>query len=340
MSTHLGGTASDVVVGKVGHGLMLMTWREPPVVADEIAFEAIKAGLDRHPSGVKAVLNTGEFYGVNPRTSNLELVSRFFEKYPEYTDKAFLSVKGGSAADSLLPLATEENIRRSVDTINEKLRGKKRMDLFQMARIDPNHPVEETIGILAKLIKEGKFDHIGVSECTAATLRRAHGVHPITAIEIEVSPWSYEEETKNVIATAKELGVTVIAYSPLGRGFLTGAIQDKETLGKDRHAKTQFTRFKAENFDHNKQLVDALAKISARKGITNAQLCIAWVSSRGDHVIPIPGSSHIKRTLENYGAGDVKLTPEEVAELDHLVDNFEAKGDRYFGNDRAALLWG
>ncbi|EMD38423.1 hypothetical protein CERSUDRAFT_113579 [Gelatoporia subvermispora B] len=335
----LGGTATNVTVAKVAHGLMMMTWTPNPV-PEEQAFEAIKAGVDALPAGVKMVLNSGEFYAQDLGTANLKLVSRFFEKYPEYADRTFLSVKGGVNRKVLGPDSSPENLRASVDNINAALRGTKKLDLFQCARVDQNHPIEETIKILSELIKEGKFDHIGMSECSAATLRRGHSVYPITIVEIEVSPWSYEEETKKVIAAAKELDISVAAYSPLGRGFLTGTIKSLDDLPED-DMRRRFSRFQPENFKHNLQLVDALKAIAERKNITPAQLCIAWVSNLGPHVLPLPGSSHKKRTLENLAGGDVELTPEEVAEINAAISGHEVKGARYVDVDPKVLhLWG
>ncbi|OCH95019.1 aldo/keto reductase [Obba rivulosa] len=334
----LGGTASNITVAKVAHGLMTMTWTPNPV-PDEQAFEAIKAGIDALPAGVKMVLNSGEFYAQDFGTGNLELVARFFEKYPEYAERTFLSVKGGVKRGFPQPDSSPENLRASVDNINAALRGTKKLDLFECARVDHNYPIEDTIKVLSEFIKEGKFDHIGMSECSAATLRKAHAVHPITIVEIEVSPWSYEEETEKVIATARELGISVAAYSPLGRGFLTGAIKSIDDI-PEGDMRRHFSRFQPENFKWNLKLVDELKAI-AEKNITPAQLCIAWVSSLGPHVLPLPGSSHKKRTLENLAGGDFELTPEEEAEINAAISRHEVKGARYTDADPKVLhLWG
>jgi len=335
MTTHLSGNASGISVGKVAHGLMTMTWTQN-VVPDEVAFEAIKASIDALPAGSKRVLNSGEFYGINPKEANLELISRFFEKYPEYADRAFLSVKGGIDFEKFAPDASEEGLRRSVDNIISKLRGKKHLDLFECARVDPKHPIEETIGNLAKLVKEGKFDHIGMSECSAATLRRAHAVHPITAAEIEISLFSYEEETKKVIEAGKELGITVFGYSPIGRGILSGAVSSKEDL---KGFATQVPKFQGELFEHNMKLVNVLKKFAEKKDVTLAQLAIAWVGTLGDHVIPLPGSSNEKRTKENMSSSSITFTESELKELNKIVDEFEVKGGRY-PEGHTALLWG
>ncbi|EIW60012.1 aldo/keto reductase [Trametes versicolor FP-101664 SS1] len=338
----LGGTASDITVGKVAHGLMMMTWRDPSVpLPDEEAFEAIKAGVDIMPPGVKMFLNSGEFYGPNCSTANLELLARFFDKYPEYAERTFLSVKGGSKEGQLVPDSSPENLRRSVDKINEVLRGTKRLDLFESARVAANVPLEDAIKTLAQLKSEGKFDHIGMSECSAASLRKANAVHPIATVEIEISLWSYEEETKKVIATAQELGIAVVGYSPLGRGFLTGTIKSPNDLPA-ADMRRHFSRFQEENFKHNMAIVDGIKAIAEKKNITPAQLSIAWVAALGPHVIPLPGSSNKKRNLENLAAGDVELTPAELAEIDDILAKHTVKGGRY--NDavdpKMLHLWG
>jgi len=286
------------------------------------------------------ILNSGEFYGTNPRTANLELLARFFDKYPTYTDKVFLSVKGGTGPADIDPDSSPENIRRSVDTVLKALRGTKKIDLFECARVDSRVAIEDNIATLANLVKEGKFDHIGMSECAAATLRRGNAVHPIAAVEIEVSPWSYSEETQKVIATAKELHITVIAYSPLGRGFLTGQIKKPEDL-EEGDFRRNLTRFSEENFNHNMEVVNALKAIADKKNITAAQLSIAWVSALGSHVIPVPGSSNKTRTLENLAGGDVDLSSQDLAEINQVLTTHKFKGDRYYGlSDKDMHLWG
>ncbi|KAF8123292.1 NADP-dependent oxidoreductase domain-containing protein [Boletus edulis] len=335
-TTNLGGTASNVVVGKVAHGLMMMTWTPDPV-PDEQCFEAIKSGIDALPPGAKMFLNGGEFYGHNMATTNLEMIARFFEKYPEYVDRTFLSIKGGLSPVQPGPDCSPKNLTRSVNLVNEKLRGTKRLDLYQCARVDPNIPVEVSIAALAKLKSEGKLDHIGMSECSAETLRRGHKVHPISVVEIEVSPFSYELQTRDVIAAAKELGVAVAAYSPLGRGFLTGQIKRPEDI-PEGDMRRHLPRFQDDNLRHNFAIVDTLTELAKKKDITPGQLSIAWVGSLGPHVIPLPGSSHAKRTLENCAGGDVVFTETELREINDVLGKADVKGSRY-PEEHAKYLW-
>ncbi|KAH9853952.1 NADP-dependent oxidoreductase domain-containing protein [Lenzites betulinus] len=182
-TTTLGGTAKEIVVAKVAHGLMTMTVGKE-AISDEQAFESIRSGVDALPPGAKMLLNSAEFYDNERGTSNLELLARFYERYPGYAKKTFLSVKGG---------ITEGH---HVDKCIAALRGTKQIDLFQPARIDRDVTIEDTMRTLAELVREEKFNHIGLTECRAETIRRGHAIHPIAIVEIEISPLVYEEETK------------------------------------------------------------------------------------------------------------------------------------------------
>ncbi|KAG8907151.1 hypothetical protein FRB99_005259 [Tulasnella sp. 403] len=339
-STALGGTASQIQVHKIGYGLMMMTWTPTPT-PDEQAFEALRTAISLVPADHKLLINSGEFYGINPRTANLELVARFFTKHPELAERCFLSVKGGTSAQDLEPDASPENIRRSVDTILKALDGKKKLDLFQCARIDPKVPVEDTMTTLLQLQSEGKFDHIGISEVSEATLKRAASVAGIAAVEIEVSPWAYEEETRKVIETAQELDIAVVAYAPLGRGFLTGQLKKEDLPEGD--FRRNLAKFQETAAAHNHKLVEALGNIAQKKGVSNAQLCIAWVSTLGANVIPLPGSSKPSRVKENFAAGNIKFTEEELTELNQVIADTPVVGGRYFGGENEKTqqhLWG
>ncbi|KAI0044496.1 aldo/keto reductase [Auriscalpium vulgare] len=311
----------------------------PTPVSDEVAFAAIKTGLDSLPPGVKMLLNSSEFYAQDLSTLNLELVARFFEKYPSYVDKAFLSVKGGLKERQLVPDNSPENLRRSVTAILTALRGTKSLDLFESARVDRAYPIEDTVGVLQGFVKEGLFKYIGLSEVKASTVRRAAKVAPITAVEIEVSLWSYWQEAKDVISTCEELGIPVVAYSPLGRGMLTGTLNPSDL--EDGDMRKRFTRFQPENWKHNVAVVDALTAVAAKKGITPAQLSIAWVAARGAHVIPLPGSSNAKRTLENIAGGNVTLSEADLVEIDAVLAQHTVKGGRSIDELESHLnYWG
>ncbi|KAF7297877.1 Aldo-ket-red domain-containing protein [Mycena chlorophos] len=332
-TTKLGGTASDVVVSRVAHGLMLMTWKPTPV-------EAIKAGVDALPAGTKMLLNSAEFYGPTRGTNNLELLARFYEKYPDYADKTFVVVKGGFNAATFGPDSSPEFLRSSADNCQRALGPRKKVDVYEPARVDKRFSIEDTMKVLVELKNEGKFDHIGLSECSAETLRRANAVHPVTTVEIEVSAFSYEEETAKVIAAAAELGSTVLAYSPLGRGLLTGTVASVSEFpeGDMRH---RFSRYKDENMKHNLMIVDELKTFAQTKGITVGQLCIAWVAAQSPVVVPIPGSSKASRTLENLEAGDVELSAADVQKVTDIIAKHGVKGDRGDGRSADELhQWG
>ncbi|KAF9004287.1 NADP-dependent oxidoreductase domain-containing protein, partial [Cyathus striatus] len=217
----------------------------PTSVPDELCFESIKSGIDTLLDGAKMVLNSSEFYGHNPLTANLKLLARFFDKYPTHADKVFLSVKGGFNWPNLRPDTSPEFLRRSVENINAALHGTKRLDLFECARVDHDYEIEDTMRELVKLIKEGKFDHIGMSECKAEAIKRAHvvsAIYPVALVEIEVSPWVYRKEGRDVIRTCKELGISIAAYSPLGQGMLTGKITKFDDLESFDYCR-RFKRF-------------------------------------------------------------------------------------------------
>ncbi|KAK7044552.1 Aldo/keto reductase [Favolaschia claudopus] len=336
-TTKLGGTASGVVVGRVAHGLMTMHLRMSEL-SDDVCFASIKAGVDRLPAGTKMFLNSGDFYSITRGTQNIEMLGRFFAKYPDYADKTFLSVKGATTA-TLEPDASMEGMRRSMDRIEAALGTHKKMDLFQPARVDPKMTIEDIMANLLVLQKEGHFTHIGLSECSAATLRKAHAIHPITAAEIEVSLTSYEPETKKVIEAARELGISVLGYSPVGRSLLTGTVTKVSDL-PENDFRRHLARFKEGALEHNLNVVSVLPKIAGEKGVTQAQVAIAWVASLGDHVIPLPGSSNPERTVENCSAGDVELSADELKVLNEIAEANNVVGERYFGGPEEKFLWG
>ncbi|KAJ6495292.1 aldo/keto reductase [Mycena sanguinolenta] len=331
---YLGGTASRISVGCIAHGLMMMG--RTPESTDEVCFASLKAGIDAMPAGAKMFLNSGEFYSKTLGPENLEMLGRFFAKHPEYADKTFLSVKGGIRNRE--PDCSMENLRNGVLTVQRALGTQKKMDLYEPARIDHNMSIETAMENLLVLLKEGHFAHIGLSECNAETLRRANAVYPVAAAEIEVNLWTYEEETKKVIETARELNIAVVAYSPIGKGFLTGKLNPADLPTGDY--RTRLTRFKDGNLEHNLQVVSALPELAAKKGATAAQLAIAWVAALGPHVIPLPGSSTAARTVENCAAGDIELSVDDMATMNAIAEAGQVRGDRLAGGPELKHLWG
>ncbi|KAF3457354.1 hypothetical protein FNV43_RR02011 [Rhamnella rubrinervis] len=202
------------------------------------------------------------------------------------------------------------------------------IDLYYQHRIDTRIPIEVTVGELKKLVEEGKIKYIGLSEASAATIRRAHAVHPITAVQLEWSLWSRDVE-ENIIPTCRELGIGIVAYSPLGRGFLSSGPKLLEELSKEDSRKNLLPRFQPENLEHNKTIFKRVSEIAARKGCTTSQLALAWVHNQGNDVCPIPGTTKIENFNQNIGALSIKLTPEEMAELESLASADAVKGDRY-----------
>ncbi|HWB25950.1 MAG TPA: aldo/keto reductase [Chitinophagaceae bacterium] len=201
------------------------------------------------------------------------------------------------------------------------------IDLYYMHRRDTTVPIEEMVGTMAGLIKEGKIRAIGLSEVSPETLRKAHAEHPITALQTEYSLWSRDPEDE-ILATCKELGIAFVAYSPLGRGFLTGQIKRFEDFAPDDYRRFS-PRFQGENFEKNLAIVSKLESLAARKGCTPSQLALAWVMAQGDHIFPIPGTKRIKYLEENVGALDVNLSAGEMTEIDEISPKGAVAGTRY-----------
>lgn len=203
------------------------------------------------------------------------------------------------------------------------------IDLYYQHRIDTKVPIEITMGELKKLVEESKIKYIGLSEASASTIRRAHAVHPITAVQLEWSLWTRDVE-ENVIPTCRELGIGIVAYSPLGRGFLSSGPNIVENFTK-KDFRQFLPRFQPENIGHNKLIFVRVSEMATKKGCTPAQLALAWVHHQGDDVCPIPGTTKIENLNQNIGALSVKFTPEEMAELESLASSDNVKGDRYGG---------
>jgi aryl-alcohol dehydrogenase-like predicted oxidoreductase len=270
-------------------------------------------------------LDTADVYG--PYT-NEELVGKAIRGR---RDKIVLATKFGIVRDPKDPHVRGVNgkpeyVRQCCDASLQRL-GVEYIDLYYQHRVDPDTPIEDTVGAMARLIEEGKIRHIGLSEASAKTLRRAVKVHPITALQTEYSLWTRDPEAE-ILPTCRELGIGFVAYSPLGRGFLTGRFQRFEDLPEDDYRRFS-PRFQGENFQKNLDLVERVKDIAEDKGCTPSQLALAWVLSQGDDIVPIPGTKHRKYLEENVGALKVELTSEDLQRIDEVFPYGAASGMRY-----------
>lgn len=277
--------------------------------------------------------DTADMYG--PFTNEI-LVGKAIQ---EFREQITLATKFGIVRDPNDP--SRRGVNGKPEYVQSAVEGSlKRLnvdviDLYYLHRKDPETPIEETVGAMARLIEQGKIRAIGLSEVNTDTLRRAHAVHPITALQSEYSLWTRDPED-GILQTCKELGIAFVAYSPLGRGFLTGQIkkfEDFEAGDYRRHS----PRFQGENFEKNIQLVQKIEEIVRRKGCSAAQLALAWVLAQGDHIFPIPGTKRIKYLEENIGALDVQLTKEDLKEINDVFPKNAASGMRYPENMMASV---
>lgn len=230
-------------------------------------------------------------------------------------DGTFLGVNG---RPEYVKQACEASLRRL---------GTDYIDLYYQHRVDPNTPIEETVGAMAELVKEGKVRYIGLSEAAPETIRRAHRVHPIAALQTEYSLWSRDVEDE-ILPTVRELGIGFVAYSPLGRGFLTGRFRSVDDLPADDYRRNS-PRFQGENFNKNLELVRLIEDLAAEKGCTPAQLALAWVLARGEDIVPIPGTKRRTYLEENVRALDVQLTEDDLARIEQIAPKGAAAGERY-----------
>jgi aryl-alcohol dehydrogenase-like predicted oxidoreductase len=299
-------------------------------------------------------MGMSEFYGAGNDDESIKVIHRAIELGVTFLDTAdmygpftneILVGKALKGKRRQVTLATKFGIvRHSTDPTVRGMNGKpayvqqacenslKRLDveiidLYYLHRVDPATPIEDTVGAMSQLVKQGKVKAIGLSEVSPATLRKAHKIHPITALQTEYSLWSREPEDE-LLKTCSELGVAFVAYSPLGRGFLTGQIKKFEDFEANDFRRYS-PRFQGENFQKNLDIVKKLETLAAKKGCTTSQLALAWVMAQGDHIFPIPGTKRIKYLEENVGALNVNFTKEELAEIDTIAPKGAAAGTRY-----------
>ncbi len=226
-------------------------------------------------------------------------------------------------------------MKQACDASLQRL-GVEYIDLYYQHRVDPEVPIEETVGAMADLIRAGKVKYLGLSEASPATIRRAHAVHPITALQPEYSLWTRDVEAE-ILPTLRELGIGFVPYSPLGRGFLTGTITADTKLSSTDSRAMRMPRFMGENLGKNQVIVERVRAIAERKGVKPGQLALAWVFSKGDDLAPIPGTKRRKYLEENIAALDVYLSPDEVAELETAVSPDVIAGERYAAANMAAI---
>ncbi|HET6924673.1 MAG TPA: aldo/keto reductase, partial [Candidatus Saccharimonadales bacterium] len=288
---------------------------------EQESIEVIHYALDH---GIN-FLDTADMYG--PWT-NEKLVGKAIK---DRRDQVVLATKFGNEVDEEGNRTGKINgrpdyIRKCIEGSLQRL-GVDHIDLYYQHRVDPDVPIEDTIGAMADLVKEGKVRYLGMSEAAPETIRRAAKVHKITALQTEYSLWTRDPEDE-ILQTVRELAIGFVAYSPLGRGFLTGQIKSPEDL-EEGDFRRQNPRFQGENFQKNLELVDKVKEIANEKGCTPGQLALAWVMAQGEDIVPIPGTKHVKYLQENLGAVDVALTDEDLKRLDEVAPKGATAGDRY-----------
>ena len=277
-------------------------------------------------------LDTADMYGVG---RNEELVGKAIK---DRRDEVVLATKFGNvrgADGSFLGVnGRPEYVRECCDASLKRL-GVETIDLYYQHRVDPKTPIEDTVGAMAELVKAGKVRHLGLSEAAAETIRRAHATHPIAALQTEYSLWSRDAED-GILATVRELGVGYVAYSPLGRGFLTGKYKTADDVPADDNRRNH-PRFQGENFEKNLQLVAEVEAMAKEKGVASGQLALAWVLAQGDDIVPIPGTKRRSYLEQNVDALTVELSAEDLARLNEIMAPGAASGTRYAAPQMQAL---
>ncbi|EPS35427.1 hypothetical protein H072_11177 [Dactylellina haptotyla CBS 200.50] len=319
----LGKTGPEVSM--VGYGAMGLSIGYGTAKPDEVRLKV----LDEVIASGCYFIDTSDIYG-----DNEELLGKWFKLNPGLREKVFLATKFAifpvDPAKGVFATKNEpEYIKTAIESSLQKL-GTDYVDLYYVHRVQKEQPIEIAMQALKELKEAGKIRHIGLSEVSAETIRRAHAVEPLAAVQLEYSPFALdiEEPERNILNTCRELGISVVAYSPLGRGFLTGRYRSPDDF-EPGDFRSYAPRFSKENFPKNLELLDHIERLAKKKGVTNSQLTLAWVSSRGDDIVPIPGTTRIEGLKENFGYLDVTLTEEEREEITEAAKSCVMIGERY-----------
>ncbi|KAE9372427.1 aldo-keto reductase, putative [Stipitochalara longipes BDJ] len=311
----------DALVSAIGLGCMGMSI---PPFNDSESLAVLTAAADL---GLNFWV-TSSGYGPNET-----LLGRWFRANPSRRSEIFLATKFGRVIvdGKMLHPGTADYVKKSCEKSLETL-GVEYIDLYSQHRVDPETPIEETVQAMKELVEEGKVRYLGLSECSARSLRRANKVHPIAAIEMEFSPFALEIEDPaiGVLEAARECGTSIVAYAPLGKGFLTGTIKSRDDFPEGDTRKTMFPRFSEENFQGNLTLVEELTKLAEEKGVKTSQLVIAWILAQGNDFIPLPGTKHVKYLVENAEAINIVLSKQDDERIRNVIESVGGtKGARY-----------
>jgi aryl-alcohol dehydrogenase-like predicted oxidoreductase len=308
----------NLEVSAIGFGCMSISANYGPAADRNQGVEVIRAA---HEKGV-TFFDTAEVYG--PYTSE-ELVG---EALAPFRDKVVIATKFGFAIDGTIGLNSRpEHIKKVVEESLKRLKTD-RIDLYYQHRVDPEVPIEDVAGAIKSLIKEGKVLHFGLSEASARTIRKAHAVQPVTAIQSEYSLWTRDPEHNGVLQTCEELGIGFVPWSPIGMGYLTGKIDAQIKLDPKTDLRSEFPRFNPDNLEANRSVVDLLKRFAEKKKATPAQVALAWLLAQKRWIVPIPGTRRKDHLDENLGAINVQLTPSDLREIENAFSVIRVRGER------------